>query len=45
MANKKLPITLDEHIFNKLKKLADKNNISMAAQIRYLIAQATSEGH
>lgn len=42
MTTKKLPISLNDELYNKLKSLSKSNGISMAAQIRYLIAQAYS---
>ncbi|MCC5670109.1 hypothetical protein LC653_41540 [Nostoc sp. CHAB 5784] len=41
MASTKLPVTLNDELYQQLQSLASANGLSMAAQIRYLIAQAT----
>ncbi|MCC5603428.1 ribbon-helix-helix domain-containing protein [Nostoc favosum] len=41
MASIKLPITLSNELYSQLQSLASANGLSMAAQIRYLIVQAT----
>lgn len=42
MASLKLPVTLSYDLYQKLQSLASANGISMAAQIRYLISQASN---
>ena len=41
MASLKLPVTLSYDLYQKLQSLASANGISMAAQVRYLISQAS----
>ncbi|MBD2683227.1 MULTISPECIES: ribbon-helix-helix protein, CopG family [Nostoc] len=38
----KIPVTLNHDIYTKLQKLSAANGLSMAAQIRYLITQASN---
>ncbi|BAY35267.1 hypothetical protein NIES2107_71790 (plasmid) [Nostoc carneum NIES-2107] len=40
MSAKSLKVTLNDELYTQLQDLAARNNISMAAQIRYLISQA-----
>ncbi|WP_414567689.1 hypothetical protein [Nostoc sp. CCY 9925] len=42
MASYKLPVTLTHDLYTKLQKLSAANGLSMAAQIRYLISQASN---
>lgn len=42
MASYKLPVTLTNDLYSKLQELSAANGLSMAAQIRYLISQASN---
>jgi hypothetical protein len=42
MKSPKLPVSLPHDLYQKLQSLASANGISMAAQVRYLISQASN---
>jgi len=44
-AEKRFTLRMDEHLFNEVKRLAEKNKRSVAKEIEYLVEQQITKGN